>query len=55
MIRAEGARKETQQFAIRAMKDLSENNPDIGESIATYPFVERLMKEIGPYDSSEAI
>lgn len=37
------------------MKDLSENNTDIVKSIATYPFVERLMKEIGPYDSSEAI
>ena len=55
MIRAEGATKETQKFAFGALADLSEINIDIIESIATYPLVEKLMKEIGPYDSSEAI
>jgi len=35
VIQAEGARKEAQQSAIKAMKELAEKNPDIIKSIAT--------------------
>lgn len=55
MIQAEGMRKETHQCAFRAMKELAEKSIDMIKSIATHPCVERLVKEIKPHDSSEAI